>query len=30
VQSWLAIFTLFNVLSLVMDREVFGPEGFVG
>ncbi|ARO55943.1 putative diguanylate cyclase (GGDEF domain) [Methylorubrum extorquens] len=29
VQSWLAIFTLFNVLSLVMDREVFGPEGFV-
>lgn len=29
VQSWLAVFTLFNVLSLVMDREVFGPEGFV-
>ncbi|ABY30590.1 GGDEF domain-containing protein [Methylorubrum extorquens] len=29
VQSWLAIFTLFNVLSLVMDREVFGPEGFI-
>ncbi|AMB45346.1 diguanylate cyclase [Methylobacterium sp. AMS5] len=29
VQSWLAVFTLFNLLSLVMDREVFGPEGFV-
>ncbi|PXW63863.1 diguanylate cyclase [Methylobacterium sp. B4] len=28
VQSWLGLFTLFNVLSLIMDREVFGPEGF--
>lgn len=29
VQSWLAVFTLFNILSLIMDREVFGPERFV-
>ncbi|GJE70201.1 sensor domain-containing diguanylate cyclase [Methylorubrum podarium] len=29
VQSWLAVFTLFNIISLVMDREVFGPERFV-
>lgn len=28
VQSWLAIFALFNVLSLVMDHDVFGPEAF--
>ena len=28
VQSWLAVFTLFNILSLVMDREVFGPQDF--
>ncbi|MEH3117691.1 MAG: diguanylate cyclase [Methylorubrum populi] len=28
VRSWLAVFTLFNVLSLVMDRDVFGPQGF--
>lgn len=28
VQSWLAVFALFNVLSLVMDHDVFGPEAF--
>lgn len=28
VQSWLAVFGLFNVLSLVMDHDVFGPEAF--
>lgn len=28
IQSWLGLFTLFNVLSLIMDREVFGPEAF--
>lgn len=28
VQSWLAVFALFNVLSLVMDHDVFGPQAF--
>ena len=28
MQSWLAVFGLFNVLSLVMDHDVFGPEAF--
>ncbi|KQT47849.1 desulfoferrodoxin [Methylobacterium sp. Leaf456] len=28
VQTWLAVFALFNVLSLVMDHDVFGPEAF--
>ena len=29
VQSWLGLFTFFNVLSLAIDRDVFGPEGFI-
>ncbi|MBB5763936.1 diguanylate cyclase [Methylorubrum rhodesianum] len=29
VQSWLAVFTLFNILSLAMDHDVFGPERFI-
>ncbi|SFL19907.1 GGDEF domain-containing protein [Methylorubrum salsuginis] len=28
VQTWLAVFALFNVLSLVMDHDVFGPAAF--
>ncbi|WP_342148735.1 GGDEF domain-containing protein [Methylorubrum sp. SB2] len=28
VQTWLAVFALFNVLSLVMDHDVFGPDAF--
>ncbi|WP_232628496.1 GGDEF domain-containing protein [Methylobacterium sp. Leaf118] len=28
MQSWLAVFGLFNILSLVMDHDVFGPEAF--
>lgn len=27
-QSWLAVFALFNVLSLVLDYDVFGPDAF--
>lgn len=29
LQSWLAVFAVFNVLSLVLDRDVFGPDEFV-
>ncbi|UMY16441.1 diguanylate cyclase [Methylobacterium organophilum] len=28
VQTWLGVFVLFNVLSLAMDYDAFGPEAF--
>jgi diguanylate cyclase (GGDEF)-like protein len=28
IQSWLAIFAIFNVLSLLLDYDVFGPDAF--
>lgn len=28
VQSWLGVFAVFNVLSLILDYDVFGPDAF--